>query len=99
MKKMFRGKEKEIRRDLVEMYMYYFKQARRLREAAAEDQQEKNMQYDVAKADGAVEAIAAIFMNTYGMRETYNLWQIAQAACEHEEMKNGERRDDEQGTA
>ena len=98
MKKIFRGKEKEIRRNLVEMYMYYFKQAKRLREAAVEDRK-KDLQYDVAKADGAVSAIAAIFMNAYGMRETYNLWQIAQAASEHEEMKNGDCRNDKQGTA
>ena len=80
--KIFTKKEKEIRKNLVEKYMYYFKQARKLREAGAPE--EKNWEYETAKADGAVAAVAAIFLNMYGAREAYNLWQVAQAACDHE---------------
>lgn len=65
------------------MYMYYYRQARKLREETGEDL--GNRERDIDHADGALSGISAIFLQMYGPRESYNLWQVTAAACDRAE--------------
>ena len=72
--KIFAGRERMIRRTLVDIYRFYFRQARSintLMQSSAEDKI-----YAQAKADGCLEAISELFGTLYGEKELYSLWQV-----------------------
>lgn len=85
MKKMriFVGKERMIRKALVDLYRFYFRQARSLKTIMSPTVEEKV--YVQAKADGSLEAISELFKILYGDRELYSLWQVTMAECDRKD--------------
>lgn len=62
--------EKELKDLLEELYRYYFGRVRQL----SNEVDEESAFYE-AKAQGELEAVETIYLNLYGGKETYRLWE------------------------
>ena len=59
----------EVLNNLIEMYTYHFKLA------AEADRDDPKKDYEVGRADGAMEAIQAILLAVVGGGQMYDIWQ------------------------
>lgn len=78
--------EEKLKNSMVEMYTYYFRQARLMH------MQDEADQYEAGKADGAVDALGAIMLQVFGGKDFYKIWTMAIAWAddkEKEEEKDG----------
>lgn len=62
--------EKELKDLLEELYRYYFGRVRQL----SNEVDEESVFYE-AKAQGGLEAVETIYLQLYGGKETYRLWE------------------------
>lgn len=62
--------EKELKDLLDEMYRYYFGRVRQL----SNEVDEESAFYE-AKAQGGLEVVETIYLQLYGGKETYRLWE------------------------
>lgn len=62
--------EKELKDLLDEMYRYFFGRVRQL----SNEVDEESAFYE-AKAQGGLEAVETIYLQLYGGKETYRLWE------------------------
>lgn len=76
----------ELRKNLEEMYAWYFRKAR----AGLDIEVDKWTVEDAAEAGKATEgmdAIASIYLTTFGGRALFELWTRTMAECDQEESK------------
>lgn len=78
-----RHTEEELRAQMEELYLYYFRKARAGYDAFPEiEQADANQVWEIGRASGANEAIQTLYLYLYGGKAAMELWLRALAVTE-----------------
>lgn len=74
-----------MKEQMEELYKYYFFRRRFYTDSVSEE-----AEYEVGKADGALEAISALYLDKFGGKAMMNLWLKTLNEADNKDVVNGE---------